>query len=321
MRIRACLRTSILLFVFAFALRSACAAPADKNSDVRAPIVMEFPDTYSMGELYILKRSASSNDSEPASKTHSPARGRLRFPPGTRAILEIGFDGSQHMSDLNRLDPNCLFGINMKRMEITDDDLKYVARLTGLEHVELEGTDISSKGIFIIEPLKKLRFLGADKTLIKGDAMKSIGKHTTLVNLVIGHNSLDDQCYKDLVGLKNVTNLQVDNTHLSDKGLDYIIKMPSLEVIKLSGNNRIGDTSMAKFQNSKVKALNVQSTGVGPRSVPYFLKMPRLKHLKLEGRNFTPAQQKEAKEKLSRVTIQFQGKERDFPKELFDPLH
>lgn len=323
MRIRACLRTSILLFVFAFAfaLRGACAEPAEKNSDVRAPIVMEFPDTYSMGELYILKRSANSNDSEPASITHSPARGRLRFPAGTRAILEIGFDGSQHMSDLNRLHPNCLFGISMKRMEITDDDLKYVARLTGLEHVELEGTDITSKGIFNIEPLKKLRFLGADKTLIKGDAMKSIGKHTTLVNLVIGHNSLDDECYKDLAGLKNVTNLQVDNTHLSNKGLDYIIKMPSLEVIKLSGNNRIGDTSMAKFQNSKVKALNVQSTGVGPRSVPYFLKMPRLKHLKLEGRNFTPAQQKEAKEKLSRVKIQFQGKEREFPKELFDPLH
>jgi len=315
------LLTVDLFFLFALAFQSSSAAPAVSNSDVRIPIVMDFPTTYSMGELYILKRSAGSDESDPGSISHSPARGRLRFPPGTRAILKMSFDGSQHMSDLSRLDPNCLFGINLKRMEITDDDLKYVARLTGLEHLELEGTDISSKGIFNIEPLKKLRFLGADKTLIKGDAMKSIGKHTMLVNLVIGHNSLDDECYKDLVGLRNVTNLQVDNTHLSDKGLDYIIKMPSLEVIKLSGNNRIGDNSMAKFQNSKVKALNVQSTGVGPRSLPYFLKMPRLKHLKLEGRNFTPAQQKDAKEKLSRVTIQFQGKERDFPKELFDPLH
>src|SRR5688572_29772355 len=103
MRIRACLSTSILLFVFAFALSSACAAPADNNSEVRTPIIMEFPDAYSMGELYILKRTASSNESEPGSITHSPARGRLRFPPGTRAILEIGFDGSQHMSDLKRL--------------------------------------------------------------------------------------------------------------------------------------------------------------------------------------------------------------------------
>jgi len=297
-----------------------CVAQAGKT-DVGAPIIMNFPTSYSMGELYVVRRSASSNESEPGTTTHSPARGRVVFAPGIRTILKVRYEGSQHMSDLDRLSPNSLFGINMKRLEVTDDDLKHVARLTSLHHVELEGTDISTAGVKNLEPLKNLLFLGVDKTLIKGDALKSIGKHTTLVNLVIGHNDIDEECYKDLLGLKNLTNLQVDNTHLSEKGFSYIVKLPNLLVIKMSGNNRITDKTMAKLQNTKIEALNVQNTGVGPGSLPYFLKMPRLKHLKLEGRNFSPEQRKEFERKLPRVTLQFHGKERDMPKELFEPLH
>ncbi len=319
------MRKFCLLCVFAMACRSLvgatpCVAQISKTDGI-APIIMDFPSNYSMGELYLVKRNASADESEPGTITHSPARGRLKFPPGTRAILKVRYEGSQHMPDLDRLSPNCLFGINMKRMEVTDDDLKHVARLTGLQHVELEGTDISTKGVNNLESLKKLRFLGVDKTLIRGDAMKSIGKHTQLGNLVIGHNDLNEDCYKDLLGLKNLTNLQVDNTHLSEKAFDTIVKLPKLAVIKLSANNRITDRAMAKLQNSKMEALNVQNTGVGPGSLPYFLKMPQLKHLKLEGRNFSEEQRKEFAKKLPKVTLQFHGKERDMPKELFEPLH
>lgn len=313
-----CLLTVCVIACRGFLWLTPCVAQVGKSD---APIIMNFPNNYSMGELYVVKRSASSNDSEPGTTTHSPARGRLVFPPGIRTILKVRYEGSQHMSDLDRLSPNSLFGINMKRLEVTDDDLKHLARLTSLQHVELEGTDISTKGVKNLEPLKNLLFLGVDKTLIKGDALKSIGKHTTLVNLIIGHNDIDEECYKDLLGLKNLTNLQVDNTHLSEKGFSYMVKLPNLLVIKLSGNNRITDKAMAKLQNTKIEALNVQNTGVGPGSLPYFLKMPRLRHLKLEGRNFSPEQRKEFARKLPRVTLQFQGKERDMPKELFEPLH
>jgi hypothetical protein len=322
---RVWLRTLFLLCVCAISYKSlvgatSCFAQVSKTA-VDAPIVLDFPSNYSMGELYVLKPGAGANDSEPSTSTHSPARGRLKLPPGTRTKLKVGYEGSKHMSDLDRLSPNSLFGINMKRLEVTDDDLKHVARLTGLQHVELEGTDISTKGVKYLEPLKSLRFLGVDKTLIRGDAMKSIGKHTQLGNLIIGHNDLDEECYKHLLGLKNLTNIQVDNTHLSEKGFEHIIKLPNLRVIKLSGNNRITDRAMAKLQNSKVEFLNVQNTGVGPGSLRYFLKMPHLTHLKLEGRNFSPDQQKEFTNKLPRVKLQFQGKERDMPKELFEPLH
>lgn len=318
-------RTFFLLCVCALACRhlveaTPCVAQVSKTA-VDDAIILDFPSNYSMGELYVLKPGAGASDSEPSTSTHSPARGRLKFLPGTRTKLKLGYEGSKHMSDLNRLSPNSLFGINMKRLEVTDDDLKHVARLTGLQHVELEGTDISTKGVNYLEPLKNLRFLGVDKTLIRSDAMKSIGKHIMLGNLVIGHNDLNEECYKDLLGLKNLTNLQVDNTHLSEKGFEHIIKLPSLLVIKLSGNNRITDRAMAKLQNSKIRFLNVQNTGVGPGSLPYFLKMPHLTHLKLEGRNFSPDQQKEFTQKLPRVKLQFQGKERDMPKELFEPLH
>lgn len=319
------LRTLFFFCVFSLACKSLvgnapCVAQSSK-SDANAAIIMDFPSNYSMGELYLVKSSAGSDESEPSTFTHSPARGRLKFPPGTRAILKIRYEGSKHMSDLDRLSPNCLFGINMKRMEVTDDDLKHVARLTGLQHVELEGTDVTTRGVNYLDPLKNLTFLGVDKTLIKGDAMKSIGKHTQLRNLVIGHNDLDEECYKDLLGLKKLTNLHVDNTHLSEKSFDYIAKLPNLHLIKLSANNRITDKAMTKLQNSKIQALNVQNTGVGPGSLPYFLKMPHLKHLKLERRNFSPAQEKEFEKKLPRVTFQFHGKERDMPKELFEPLH
>ena len=92
-------------------------------------------------------------------------------------------------------------------------------------------------------------------------------------------------------------------------------------MIKLAGNNRISDKSMAMLQNSKIKAINVQRTGVGYASLPYFLKMPKLSQLKLENRYFSPEQQKITKKKLPKVTIQFEGLEKDYPKGMFDPLH
>jgi len=307
------LSISILLFIVA--------PLGAKNTAERAPVVLNFPEKYSLGELYILKPSSSSNESEPGTMMHSPARGRLKFPPGTRLLLKVSYEGAQHMAELARLDPNCLFGINVKRLEVTDLDLKYVARLTGLEHIELEGTDITSKGIVNLDPLKNLRFLGCDKTLIRGDAIKSIGKHTMLENLVIGHNDLDDDSLKYLAALTKVTNLQVDNVHLSNKGLEHILKLPALKVPKISGNNRISDLSIKMMQKTKLESLNVQSTGVGPASLPYFLKFPRLHHLKLESRNFSPEQQAEFRKKLRPIKVSFEGKGKDFPKDMFEPLH
>jgi hypothetical protein len=315
---------TVLLPVFFLAMTldtASTAAPGAAKLAAGAPVVLNFPDSYSLGELYVLKNSAGSDESEPGTTIHSPARGRLTFPPGTRTLLKVSYDGAQHLSDLTKLDPNALFGINMKRLEVTDDDLKYVAKLTGLHHIELEGTDITTKGIVNLEPLKNLQFLGCDKTLIRGDAMKSIAKHLQLENLVIGHNDLDDDNLKYLTVLKKVSNLQIDNIHLSNKGLEIVLKLPLLTVLKISGNNRISDASIAMLQNTKIKSLNVQTTGVGPRSLPYFLKFPCLKQLKLEGRNFSPEQQREFKKKLPHVKIQFDGKGKNLPKELFEPLH
>ncbi len=316
------LNVSILIFA-AIACAEVSSAPQNNKTAGGAPMFLNFPTNYSLGEVRVLKRNAGSNESEPGVVGTAPARGPMRFPYGTRVMLKLSYDGAHHMADLEKVSPdgNGIFGINMKRLEVTDEDMKHLAKLTGLQHIELEGTDISSKGINNLEPLKNLLFLGVDKTLIRGDAMKSIGKHPKLENLIIGHNDLDDDCYKDLLGLKSVTNLQVDNVHLSDKGLASIVKLPSLNVLKLSGNNRITDRSIAMMQNSKLEALNVQNTGVGHGSLPYFLKMPRLRWLKLDRSNFTPAQQAEVIQKLPRVKISFEGKADRLPKELFDPLH
>jgi hypothetical protein len=311
---------AIVASIFAGAAVYAAPAAPDGMPPTR-PLVIDFPNTYSMGELYLLKAKAEEGDSEPPASTHFPARGRMKFPPGTRLQLRVGFEGAHHMAELGKLPPNALFSVYMRRTEVSDDDLKHVARLSELRHVDLEGTDISDKGVFNLEPLKKLAFLGVDKTTITGEAIKSIGKHVTLLSLVIGHNDLDDECYKHLNSLKKLRMLQIDNTHISDKGVAYAAKLPALQVVKLSGNNRVTDRTMALFANTKVKFINVQKTGVGIGSLPHFLKMPKLDGLKLEGRNFTPEQKKEMQAKLPRVKLQFFGKERDFPKELFDPLH
>jgi len=315
---------AILLAAFAmFFCLHGDAAPdtSDENASKGPPLILKFPATFSMGELYLLKSKAKEGDSEPPASTHFPARGTMKFPPGTRLQLRLGFDGAHHMEELDKLPPNALFSLYMRRTEVTDDDLKHVARLSELRHVELEGTDISTKGVINLEPLNKLGFLGVDKTTIDSDAIRSIGKHTSLRNLVIGHNDLDNSCYKYLAGLKNLSNLQADNTKLNDQGVAIIVKIPNLESVKISGNNRVGDRTMALFAPTKIRFINAQRTAVGFGSLPHFRKMINLRGLKLEGRNFTPEQQKEMTMKLPSVKIGFEGKEKEFPKELFAPLH
>lgn len=283
--------------------------------------VLIFPKEYSMGELYPLKPGAGSSDSEPATSAHFPARGVVKCAAGSRLLLKVGFDGSSHLAELDKLPVDGLFGINLKRMEIADDDLKHVGRLTGLHHLELEGTDVTAKGIAHLGALKNLHFLGVDKTLINGDATKTIGKLTNVENLVFGHNDLSDECFKDLLPLIKLENLHADNVHMSDKAIDYICKFPKLRNLKLSGNNRISDRAMTKLQNTKVESVNVQNTGVSIKSLPSFLKMPELDYLKLEKRNFKPDEQRLIKSKLPKVNVVFEGKEKDFPKGMFDPLH
>jgi len=309
----------ICLCMFAFG--NASAAPQASKTAGAGANVLQFPSNYSLGELYLVKPDAGSGLSDPPCTTHSPARGPMRFPPGTKLLLKVRFEGAQHLADLDKLAPDSLYGINLKRLEFTDDDLKHIGRLTGLRHLELEGTDTSDKGVINFETLKNLQFLGIDKTMISGAALKSIGKHTALVNLVIGHNSLDDESYKYLIGLKNIVNLQVDFVHMSDKAVDYIKKIPSIRVLKICGNNRITDAAIAKLQASKIEMINAQQTGVGPDSLAYFSKMPRLQALKLEAKNFSPAQKKQFRQKLPKVSFQFAGKEKNLPEDLFEPLH
>ena len=113
-------------------------------------------------------------------------------------------------SELAKLSQLPLSSASFADANLTDVGLEIVSRITTLENLNLQGTQITNNGVSLLRNLTNLRYLR-----------------------IKDNPQLDSRCVHHLIEIPNLTNLQIHETSIDLEGLAHVVSMKSLRDICL----------------------------------------------------------------------------------------
>jgi len=147
----------------------------------------------------------------------------------------------------------------LKDGDITDTGAQYIATMPQLLHLDLSKTMVTAKGLSRLRTLTALKTLDLDMLSLKGtdlaclppmvhlenlsvprsglanNAMKNIGKVTSLIRLKVSKNSdITDEGVSMLANLKNLQGLNLANTGITIKCVPSLQKLRHLTSLVIS---------------------------------------------------------------------------------------
>jgi len=124
---------------------------------------MNFPETESLGNLYVRPvGSPYEGDWE----KFGEARGRIVVPAGNEVKLEVTPLAKADLAPLAKLDSDALDALSLARVNLRDEELRHIANLTGLQHLNISQTRLSNTGLAFLGTLFGLRTLDLNRTHI-----------------------------------------------------------------------------------------------------------------------------------------------------------
>lgn len=121
--------------------------------------------------------------------------------------------------------------LNLSECPITDEGLFGLSKISTIEHLELSTTSVTDDGLHYLSSLSALKYL----SLYRSDQITDIG----LLSLISLHSlqHLKLRSYRQITGmsfcrfshLTDLKTLEINGCPLTDKGLSWISKLPSLE--------------------------------------------------------------------------------------------
>ena len=261
--------------------------------------VIHFPPGRSIGMLYVLDwdrlETSSYNGWEPLCE----AAGDVTVPAGKALRLDWSKRAGQDLSFLSALALDNLVMLDLEGIEITDDQLRHVAHLTGLQELILSETNILGTGLKYLaklDSLKKLWLsgthvgdnelaylselpflegLGLRNTPTTDAGMVHVGKIASLEVLYLSAG-VGDEGLAHLKGLKNLRSLSTGDRGVTDKGLACLAGLINLEYLGLEGA-QVSDAGLVYLKNmSKLKKLRLYGTPVTEKG---FVHLENLKNL------------------------------------------
>jgi Leucine-rich repeat (LRR) protein len=157
-----------------------------------------------------------------------------------RSVVIVNFaEGSdptdEDLSVVERLtDLKQLSLFNRKR--ISDDGLAHVRRLSNLEVLALNGTNIRGEGLQHIANLRNLTGLTLDNTPLGDEGLEYIGQLPKLEWLHLSNTRITDDGLRHIALLGDLEDLQIRGTSITDAGIKHLARMTSLKRVLLGDN-------------------------------------------------------------------------------------
>ncbi len=169
-------------------------------------------------------------------------------------VDDDGLENIKNLTSLHTLD--------LGQDNITDEGLKRLSGLVELEDLDLRETQISNAGLVHLRQMKKLKRLILTDTKIGDEGLEHLKHLESLENLslpFIAYKSeaglaklLEEKALVTDVGLahlselKTLTSLFVLSDSITEKGVEALAKVESLEFLNIGGRN-INDACMVKL--------------------------------------------------------------------------
>lgn len=233
---------------------------------------------------------------------------------------------------------NQLLGVNLRlrprvlnvlaRHEDIDDSLRqageHLALLPTVETVHMSDVRFSRQGMASLARLQGLKTLNLVTCMFPEQALEELAGCERLESLSLGRlpaadgggpaaETITDAGVANLAGLKQLRELDLSNTEVSDQGLAVIAQLPRLETLQLAGtkitdegvaqlaglkhlrelnlafNEGISDKSVASLSGLNLRVLNLYGTQLGDAGLLGLCDMSQLESLYINGTQVSPA--------------------------------
>ena len=131
--------------------------------------------------------------------------------------------------------------LRLERTNITDAGLKHLAALSQLEELNLTATRVSDAGLASLETLTRLSSLALRKTKVTDAGMAHLEPLTRLVSLDLSHTEVGNAGLRHLRGLAQLKTLDLSDTKVTDAGLIHFGGLRGLKLLELAHTGVTGD--------------------------------------------------------------------------------
>jgi hypothetical protein len=153
--------------------------------------------------------------------------------------------------------------------EVNDALFPHLRNNTSIERLDVDGADVTGKGIDALATIVTLRELSLGDTSVGDEALRFIGKIRGLEQLRLFRTRITDAGIKHLISLRQLKVLDLDETDLTDECLKDLNRITSLEELHIDGCLRMTFNRFAELKDLKnLKLLHVSGYVMGSPDTP-----------------------------------------------------
>lgn len=275
-------------------------------NDIRAAErTLRFPPDAAIGVVYARAAEPSRENGwlyGEEWKRLGEARGSVSIPADSEVRLDVGTAAALDLSCLATLNPDDLYGLNLRNTNVNDDSLAHVGRLTGLRNLDLDGTRITDVGTRHLRPLNRLieirmdGFGATEAGFGVGDETlrtMAIGRWSELKTVSVSRSKVTDKGVAALALLKSLVSVDIGGTNVSDAGVEHLKRLPLLKTLSLGLYNqgcKITDAGMTHVgEITSLEWLDLSGTAVTDEGLKQIRSLTNLKNLSIDNTKITDA--------------------------------
>lgn len=168
--------------------------------------------------------------------TNNPGFGS-RFVSKTRNEIEDDL-----LAELRHL-PDLVF-LSLRDSGIGDAGLAHIATVTGLTHLDINGTVVTDEGLGVLAKLPNLTYFSLKSPKVRGEGLENLRAAEGLTALQLCGESADDHWMAAVEPFRRIGFLELNGTSVSGKGLAAIEKWSQLNEAFLNQNKMIDDAGL-----------------------------------------------------------------------------
>lgn len=186
-----------------------------------------------------------------------------------------------------------------------NDDISRLAKLTSLETLDFDHSQLTDAGLAHLSGLADLQVLSLADTQVTDAGLAHLERLANLWLLSLNDTPVTDAGLKHLDGLTNLTTLYLWGTGVTDAGLEHLKGMTNLQLLSLD-DTQVTDAGLAHLRGlSNLERLTLGSTQVTDGGLEHLKGLTKLRELILWNTQVTDAGVKELKETLPQVRIEY----------------
>lgn len=192
------------------------------------------------------------------------ARGDVTIPAGKKAFLETNEAANADLSFLDQLRPDDLQVVYIRDENQTDAQTgEHLAKLTGLQELELLGRGITDEYLGALKNMSHLRRLDVISAKITAGGLSNIENLPALEDIDLAYDNIDGAGIAHIKNMHRLRSLSLRGMDVTDEGLKQLRGLTNLEALTLMQDKAVNGSFLSEMSNLKsLKSLSLDQTPI-----------------------------------------------------------